>query len=244
MRSGFAGFSYLWFLWVLMLYSAVLLLGAALLEGTVAGRRLQPPLRRACEWVLINRYSFIGIFIALELATFAGVRLLDRFALPDWSLLPVDSLVRNGGYFGMGVILGVAYQHFSERMVFRLREVLALLAVYVALGYLGHVVGQYWAFISYSIISNALPLVLLLTIFQRWFNVKWATGRYIASRSYAIYLYHLPIIASLHYGLNGAGMDPLVAFFVVLVMAYPLSLLFAEGMARFLHFLGGFKFSG
>lgn len=224
--AGFHGFTYTWFLYVLLLFSGILVVGYFVFSGNCAGKWLG----RTAEVVLQHRYLFLMTFVGLEAAKMVVLVVLGKVHSGDIRFLPLDNLIGNSTYFLMGMVVAAGSERYHERMVFRLREIAGLLVGYGLLGIWGHMLGFGPAFLAYSILSNAVPLVLVLAIAHRWFSGRNRVTGAISGSTYTIYLIHFPIICLVGWGLLQVGLPILWVVAVVLAVSYPLSL----GIARWI----------
>lgn len=224
--AGFHGFSYTWFLYVLLLFSGILVVGFFVLSGNCVGKWLG----RTAEFVLHHRYLFLMTFVGLEAAKMVMLVALGKVHSGDIRFLPLDNLIENSTYFLMGMVVAAGSERYHERMVFRLREIAGILVGYGLLGIWGHMLGFGPAFLAYSVLSNAVPLVLVLAIAHRWFSGRNRLTEAIAGSTYTIYLIHFPVICLIGWGLLEVGLPILWVVAVVFVVSYPISL----GLARWI----------
>lgn len=238
--SGFFGFLYVWFLYVLIIYSVV-----SLLLYLAAAK--WKPVRRAVVvlsgFVFRNRYGFLGILLVLEAVKFVVLRTLFEYIPENYPFLPLRDLLLYSTYFAIGSLAGMNFRRFKEVMRFRWRETISLILAYALVGVCGYAYGNKLCFLLYSIVSNALPLVLLLSLFNQFLDSGKRPLRVVTNSAYTIYLIHFPVICLLSIALIHLGLEALWVYALVIVLAYPLSLAGAVVIRRIriLAFLFGAK---
>lgn len=222
--NGFHGFSYLWFLYVLILFSVILAAGVFIGRGTRWGAFVP----RAVEAVLPGRYALILLFFFLEGGKFLFLHAFSFHRELSLPLFPLYHLVRDGTYFLAGLAFGLCLHKQERILCFRPWEIGLLLASYLGLGFLGHLLQWKLAFLLYSLLSNFLPLLLLLVLFQTFLNRPYRPLAFIAGNTYTIYLIHFPVLCLTTWGAHtflesGAG----TVYLLTIAIVYPLSLALA-----------------
>ena len=175
LSHAFYGFGYVWFLYVLILYSLI-----TLIVYFIAGA--MPALRRMLDALSIlvcrNRYLFFAALLVMAAGQFVlwhfpGDPIPGRLPnLPNLPNLPLHSLIRNAGFFVIGALAGLNFPRFRQAIRFKWWEAAALILAYAAMGVAGHIMGNKPSFLLYSLVSNALPLVLFIGLFNGFLNIR------------------------------------------------------------------------
>ena len=198
----FAG-SHLWFLYYLVLITALVLAVRASLSTTGSWQALM--VRRAdalVAWLANSRVSLV----ILAVPTAAGLWFMRFWGMdtPDKSLLPqVPTLAIYGGFFVLGWMLSRQRELISEfARLTPQRWILAVfgIAAFLLLGEIErdpghpHYVAAHIAYaVSYALTMWSL-VFLTIGVFKKLCPRPNAFVRYVADSSYWMYLIHLPIV--------------------------------------------------
>lgn len=242
--------THLWFLYVLLLLYAGILMGRALLSVL----RLKSGLGRLSDWVL-RKASLSGLLPVL-MAVPIGVAILYHqnwhpffgIPTPEYGFVPNRvALIAYGGAFLLGWVLQRDPQHLSRAT--RLWPLYLLGAV----GLTGYCLSLIGTTVSYyqplpDQVEQLYPLAYALSIWLWTFGLiglslkvwsgKSAVRRYIADASYWLYLIHLPIIMALQIWVSPWGCPAELKYLFILGLSIPLMLLSYEGLVRYT-FIGG-----
>lgn len=219
--SGFSGLGYVWFLYVLIIYS-LLILAAYWMAQQIGS--LKVTLRLVSGLICRNRYGFLGALLALEFMKFVFIHTVPEAYHRDLPFFPLSLLISNITYFVTGVLAGLSFRDFHDNIRFNLCEFTLLVLVYASMGISGYVMGNHYGFQLYSVVSNALPLALFISLFNVFLNKRVRQLNFVTNSTYTIYLIHFPVICLLSYGLVHSGIPALTVYFTVIILAYPLSL--------------------
>ncbi|NDV62324.1 acyltransferase family protein [Puniceicoccales bacterium CK1056] len=228
--SGFGGLGYVWFLYVLIIYSGVLL-GFYWIAQKVAF--LKSGLRKASDLFCYSKYTFLGALLFIETCKFVFLHTVPDELYENVPFLPLKYLVHNITYFSVGALAGLSFKRFQNNIRFNLYETIVFILIYALTGYTGYAYGLQPVIQLYSVISNALPLVLMLSIFNVYLNKRVTRLNFVTNSTYTIYLIHFPVISLLTYLLIQLQITALTVYFTVILLSYPLSLVTALIIRRF-----------
>lgn len=242
--------THLWFLYVLGLLYAGMLMGRALLSVL----RLKPGLGRASDWVL-RKVSPIGLLPVLMAVPIAVAILYHQnwhpffgIPTPEYGFVPNRvSLIAYGGAFTLGWLM--------QRDPQQLLRAVRLWPVYLlgAVGLTGYCLSMVGTTLSYyqPLPEQAEHLYTFAYAFAIWFwtfgliglalkvwSGQSAVRRYIADASYWLYLIHLPIIIAMQIWVSQWGWPAALKYVFILGLSIPLMLLSYEVLVRYT-FIGG-----
>jgi len=185
--------THLWFLYYLLLITAIVLIIDPLLGGRT---------NRAIAWLVKSRFSLL----LLSLPTSISLWFMSNWGMdtPDKSLIPhVPTLAVYCGFFLLGWLL-----HRQEGLIGQFSRITAgrivLCGVSVGLNLwlsafqldAGHPYIE-WIRSAYSLTYAVMMwslAVLVIGLFKRYLDRPSRTVRYVADASYWLYLVHLPIV--------------------------------------------------
>lgn len=242
--------THLWFLYLLLLLYAGMLVGRAVLSAL----RIKTALGRASDWVL-RKISPIGL-LPLVMAVPIAVAILYHqnwhpffgIPTPEYGFVPNRvAVMAYGGAFGLGWLMQRDPEHLTRATklwpVFLLGA--AGLTAY-GLTVVGTTVTYYLPLSEQA--QQLYPVAYALSIWLWTFGLiglclKTLSGhspvrRYIADASYWLYLIHLPIIMALQIYVSNWTWPAEAKFALILGISLPLMLLSYEILVRY-SFIGG-----
>jgi len=237
--------THLWFLYVLLLLYAGMLVGRALLSAL----RVRTALGRMSDWVLrhVSRLGVLPIVMAMPIAVailyhqnwhpFFGI------PTPEYGFVPNRvSVIAYGGAFGLGWLLQREPDHL--RRATKLWPLFLLGAVALT-GYCLAMVGTtvtYYQPLSEQA-AAIYPWAYALAIWFWTFGLiglalkVWSeespARRYIADASYWLYLIHLPIIMALQILVSQWALPAELKYAAILGLSIPLMLVSYEILVRY-----------
>ncbi len=216
--------SYLWFLFVLILYTSLALFLTCLYlrvpAFAISCRRLSAILMRSAILLLVALVSVEFFKIALapyvpEEGDFANGR------------IPIKRAFWYANYFLFGTLAMHRLTGFHA-IIGKNSFLLALLGMiilsHVLMGSLSQIKLMFPLGAS---LANIAPLLLVTTLAYRFLNRPVKCFQFMANYSYPVYILHVPAIAAMSYLLYSIMNSKIHGFLVVVVMAYPLSLVLA-----------------
>ena len=229
--------THLWFLYYLLLITAVALILRAVIKA--GGPLAQPVLRAAdaaVEWIATRP---LAVYL-LALPTAWAVWSMQQWgmATPDRSLTPYGSvLCVYGGFFGLGWMLRRNDQLVAFSRLTASRWIVTAVSIAAVLwlarfqadpGHPRHDQARAVQALAYAIMMWSL-VVITLGLFQRYVRRGSPLVRYVADSSYWMYLIHLPIVLWLqitvaelpgHWSLKLAGVS--IATIAICLLSYDL----------------------
>ena len=221
--------SYLWFLFVLITYTSVsffVFVVAAYVPKTVALAR-----------IVAGKAFGSGTLLIL------GLVLLELFKIATRSHLPAEGEFANGripigrlffyaNYFFLGNAAAVFLSEYHSLFRKSSFTVALVLLVIVSLVLMGPLASVKFAFPVGAAIINIVPLLLAFSLARRFLDFPSRHLKHMANYSYPVYILHVPLIAGISFLFYRAFDDRLPAFFLIVVIAYPLSLTIASRLCR------------
>lgn len=232
-----ANFGHLWFVEHLLIFAVCYWLWRLMpFSGPkAAGAPSRPP----------RSLAIVAFAVVLAAVTFV-VRLwypIDRWiALLGFIQVAFADVPRDLAFFVIGV---VAYRRnwFSTMpekagMVWLVVGVAACVACYGLFG-AGHVFfkagGATWGAFIYDLWEAFLCCGLcigLTVVFRKRVNGQGRLTRDMAASTYAVYLFHVPVLVALQYAFGHAAAGPLTKFFLVTLIAVPATFAIASALRR------------
>ena len=239
--TGFLTGSHLWFLYYLLLISAIVLVGRFVIGLWLGGNSpLTKWTDRMVAWLAKSHVSVL----VLSVPTAACLWYMDSWGVdtPDKSLVPhLPVLMVYGGFFTLGWLLhrqqGLIEQ-FARITLPRVIICSVSVAASIKLsGYQGAMGHPHLALIhagflfSYAMMMWSL-VALCIGLFKRLFDRPSRVVRYIADSSYWLYLVHLPIVIWLQIAFAELGFHWLFKFFAISLLTVVISLILYDLLVR------------
>lgn len=226
---GGPGFLHLWFLAVLTFFSLISM-GGALITSRFPTCNLL--LRKLRNFLFSRRFLLLAIILGCAVVKIAA-RNRGYLGLLDFnSKLPMDQLLWNLNYFSIGALFGSDITKAYRFLFFILRGWVWILAAMILLGIAGHFGGSKVGLLLFSASANILPLMVVLSLFRRYYNICPEPLKTMSKLSYPVYILHMPVLYLISFGLFALKVEPLVIYFSVIVICYPVSLMLAHGLTR------------
>lgn len=233
--------THLWFLYYLLMITAITLAGRWLLSLSSA---ISSKIKRWSDLAVAKIAKSSCSWIALSIPTAACLWYMQTWGMdtPDRSLFPhVPVLIVYGGFFVLGWMLhrqeGLIEQ-FARLSITRFAICLTSIGVTIALSAyqtdMGHprialIKGAFvisYAFMMWSLVSVTIGL------FKRFFDSPGKTVRYIADASYWLYLIHLPIVVWLQIAFAELPMHWSLKLIAVSLLTVGISLVIYDLLVR------------
>jgi glucan biosynthesis protein C len=214
-------FGNLWFLALLLLFSAACVAFWLVKKSPSKTRRAFPGTKAILGFILILAFLSFIVGIWWSINEWVPLGLFEPFHLTQYAMLFAAGIIayREGW---MDAIPKTAAKLWSGIAVF---TVLFLIVISLwnrdalLLGGIGpgSLVGSFWQ--AFFCVSTCIAL---LAFFRDRFNSQGPLAKVLANNSYTVYIIQLPIIIFLQFLLIGVEIDPLIKFIIVGAVGIPL----------------------